>query len=707
MIKNILKVVLAVGILSLLGCNEVTKPTDTTDTTETDVRTVLVTNGEELAASLADAQPGDVIALAEGDYTVAASEETLGNGLFVDEVEETFTKSWFFGSQADGTAEKRITLRSADPENPAVVKGAGWQESGYALYIRGDYWTIENLVVSEAAKGIMFDHAGHSILNNVEIHTIGQEGLHYRDGSHTALADEINIHDVGKLDDGFGEGIYIGSDLSVWKEEGDVKIGLSGKLYSRDVYNITVKNSVIGPNITAEPFDVKEGTFNIIIEDNTIYGSGISGQNFADSFIDLKGTMATVRRNVFDYEENTGVSRGVHIVPRNASGGEATGVDFEFTGRDNFVYDNEFILPSTVRAGMATGDADDIYMWNNLKVPHKGELYSSKINHAIPESTKYLYEGTQTVSITVHSTAAAIEDAAKVTVVVSENDDVIASVDMEKAVDNSWSALIELAATGTYALEATSFNAQDEVLLVSSANIDAVRFASAEFVNFAAPVDEEDPVPSVGLLHAWSFDDESLTAQTGGATLAPTSTSPFIGYVDRGTGKAVDVNQSGYFTVSNDDALDFGPGETFTIAFWIKKDGVPASGYPAIFDRTVGGTTDRNGYRVMMHRDNGTIRFRGYNNGASVDLNGSVNVTDNAWHHVAVVHDGANATIYVDGVVDAASSPVLVAKAGSSNLNVVGLSTSNTTNNIGPAQLDEIRIYDTALSVEEVAALAQ
>jgi hypothetical protein len=55
----------------------------------------------------------------------------------------------------------------------------------------------------------------------------------------------------------------------------------------------------IGPNIAAEPIDVKEGTHNGVIRGNTFDGKGISGQNSADSWIDVKGIGYTI-------EDNTG-----------------------------------------------------------------------------------------------------------------------------------------------------------------------------------------------------------------------------------------------------------------------------------------------------------------------------------------------------------------------------------------------------------------
>jgi hypothetical protein len=73
--------------------------------------------------------------------------------------------------------------------------------------------------------------------------------------------------------------------------------GNSGGVDKSD--RIQVLNNRIGPNIAAEPVDVKEGTFNGVIRGNTFNGTGISGQNSADSWIDVKGIGYLI-------EDNTG-----------------------------------------------------------------------------------------------------------------------------------------------------------------------------------------------------------------------------------------------------------------------------------------------------------------------------------------------------------------------------------------------------------------
>jgi hypothetical protein len=89
---------------------------------------------------------------------------------------------------------------------------------------------------------------------------------------------------------------------------------------------------------------------------------------------------------------------------------------------------------------------------------------------------------------------------------------------------------------------------------------------------------------------------------------------------------------------------------------------------------------------------------------------GTRNVCDGAWHHVAAVlendgsPDAAEVRLYVDGVEDAVTlskSAVVDTAAGSDVL--IG---SNGVYWFDGA-IDEVRIYDRALSIVEIAALAK
>ncbi len=230
-------------------------------------REVLVTTTEELHAALADAQPGDEIILREGMYQ---HDDWIG--------------VWaVFSAEASGTAEQPIILRSEDPEHPATLSGMS-VESKYALQIIGSYWEIRDLNLCNAAKGIFLEQSEHSVISGCEVYNIGDEAIHIIDNSSYNLVENCYIHDTGKLNPKYGEGVYIGSS---YKAED----------YGFECHYNTVRNCRIGPNVTADHVDIKEYTIGNIVEGCTFDGTGIAGENGGDSFVEIKGNNCIVRNN--------------------------------------------------------------------------------------------------------------------------------------------------------------------------------------------------------------------------------------------------------------------------------------------------------------------------------------------------------------------------------------------------------------------------
>ncbi len=91
------------------------------------------------------------------------------------------------------------------------------------------------------------------------------------------------------VDAKFGEGVYLGTAQSNW---GSIS---GGNLDTSD--NNRVLNNHFGPNVTAEHIDIKEGTTGGTITGNYFDGAGISGDNFADSWVDVKGNNYLLNNN--------------------------------------------------------------------------------------------------------------------------------------------------------------------------------------------------------------------------------------------------------------------------------------------------------------------------------------------------------------------------------------------------------------------------
>lgn len=223
------------------------------------VREVSVANAADLTAALADAQPGHRITLADGTYP--------GN----------------FIAAVDGAADAPIGLCGT---RQAVIDGGGWQESGYALHLQGDHWTVSGITVTNAQKGVMADGVTGVVVNEIEVHTIGHEAVHFRTHSTDNVIQHNDIHDTGLDNEKFGEGVYLGTAVSNWSKYTDGQPDRSDR------------NQVLGNriwNTSSESVDVKEGTEGGLIAGNVFDGSMLSG---ADSWVDVKGNGYVIVDNI-------------------------------------------------------------------------------------------------------------------------------------------------------------------------------------------------------------------------------------------------------------------------------------------------------------------------------------------------------------------------------------------------------------------------
>ncbi|MEM9458035.1 MAG: right-handed parallel beta-helix repeat-containing protein [Myxococcota bacterium] len=299
--------------------------------------TIMVRDVAGLRAALLGATAGDRIVVAPGVY---APEDVL---------EEDYAgapRAAYFLANASGSEQDPIRLEAEDPANPPTLRGLTYSDSAYVLWIRGEYWQIQDLVLERGGKGLMLDESSHTVASRVEVYDMGDEGIHLRSGTSNALVEDCVVESVGLNQPGFGEGLYIGSDGSQWG------------LYEPACHNNVIRGCTVR-GTRAEGVDIKEGTEGNVVEDSDFYGGEISGENFADSFIDLKGVDARVRNNRFYKEDNGTVTRGVAIVERPMGP----------TAQGNWIFDNEFFLDDAngvmVHAYAGSGNC----AWDNMRTP--------------------------------------------------------------------------------------------------------------------------------------------------------------------------------------------------------------------------------------------------------------------------------------------------------------------------------------------------
>ena len=327
--------------------------------------------------AMANAQPGTEIVIATGTYEFSLSDKIPG----------AFERNAYLYSGQDGNSADRIILRGEDPNERPVIKGLDY-EDGYLLGLEGDYWTIKDIEFMTGSKGVILDDADYTELINLEIHDVGEEALHFRHGTSFSSADNCFIHDTGRTTSksDFGEGVYIGSDRSVhnldynaqgneaycaeWKRNQ----GRCGQFYNPNVSHITVKNSIIGPNVTAEHFDVREGSCQIFIENNVMDAKGQIFKDFQDSFVDLKGSFCFVRNNTFIQNGQSSTNRGVQVIDRDNNKGFLLE-----SATENVISGNEFIMDDTdtpILTFYEKRSNSNNYAYDNKRTP-EGTVYRS------------------------------------------------------------------------------------------------------------------------------------------------------------------------------------------------------------------------------------------------------------------------------------------------------------------------------------------
>lgn len=242
---------------------------------------IQVNSSATFAAALANAKPGSVITLADGIYQ--------GRQLATIPIGGKYYTGSF------------ILTKSGTPNNPIVIQGSrnaiidGNGLGGtYGFYlINANYVHLKGFTVANAQKGIILDNSSNNLISGVEVKETGMEGIHLRSFSSNNTVSNNYIHHIGRdkktgtINEGYAEGVYIGTANSNWGTYTDGKVDTSDN------------NKIIGNRIEhtgGEGIDVKEGTSNGLIENNTFDNAGIAG-GFADSWIDIKGNNWTIRGN--------------------------------------------------------------------------------------------------------------------------------------------------------------------------------------------------------------------------------------------------------------------------------------------------------------------------------------------------------------------------------------------------------------------------
>ena len=198
-----------------------------------------------------------------------------------------------------------------------------------------------------------------------------------------------------------------------------------------------------------------------------------------------------------------------------------------------------------------------------------------------------------------------------------------------------------------------------------------------------------------GLMGYWGFEGN----YADGSGLGNTGTAHGSTFTAGEKGQGIALNGSSWVQVPDaSGAFDFSGANTVTA--WVKYTG--SSAYRGIVVKRDPGTYDNTNWQMDMNPSNvpAYTVFTAYGSSHAVGVSGG-SLSGGAWHFLAGVYDKTNEYFYLDGAL-IASRP-LSSSLYTNNIDVyIG---GNSSSGYFVGTVDEVRLYDRALSASEISTL--
>ncbi|MGG3450487.1 alkaline phosphatase family protein [Domibacillus aminovorans] len=171
-------------------------------------------------------------------------------------------------------------------------------------------------------------------------------------------------------------------------------------------------------------------------------------------------------------------------------------------------------------------------------------------------------------------------------------------------------------------------------------------------------------------------------------------------------GQAVKFKSPGqYVDLDNRDEFRFGESTDFSVAFWIKSEGI--KGDPSIISNKDWNSGSNTGW-ILAVNGSGELIWN-YKTSESGRLDYRMpNVADNLWHHIVVTHDRKNgsARFYKDGsLIKTVDISGMKGTLDSSYTTKIGQDGTGKYGSTLTAQVDELQMYQNVLSESKVRAM--
>ncbi len=204
--------------------------------------------------------------------------------------------------------------------------------------------------------------------------------------------------------------------------------------------------------------------------------------------------------------------------------------------------------------------------------------------------------------------------------------------------------------------------------------------------------------------HWWQLDETSGTIaydSVGDSNGTFNGNDPC--WADGLIGGAVDFNGvNDYFSVSSLDS-EYSNSSVFTVAGWFKTD--QSAGIQTLvgqWSQMLEAGQEYFGWQVLVENNKVIARF---GCGTTSDITGTITVTDDWWHHFAMVRNGTSTALYVDGQPEDSGTANFYPlntkfRIGDGSYVITGSPTLKG----GPfdGMIDEVMIFDSALSAGDV-----
>ena len=179
------------------------------------------------------------------------------------------------------------------------------------------------------------------------------------------------------------------------------------------------------------------------------------------------------------------------------------------------------------------------------------------------------------------------------------------------------------------------------------------------------------------------------TDQIGGHTLTNSNvnfnTEGKFGFAGKfnGSNSKLTISNSSFLPQSNNSR---------SISCWIKTTGGSNDGVIGY-----GNAANSQAFFIYINDQNKLGIYCYYDN-----TDGTIAISNNTWNHVVATYDGTNCKLYVNGVLDFTTAKTL--NTGNGEFRIGGVNWNNG-GEFFPGDIDQIRIYDSAISAADVTTL--